>query len=257
MQTVVVIWRLSLIAYFLLNGVFQMLVLFPWCTREQKLARIQHWSQQILKVFNIQVNAHNVPSLSQVKGSMLISNHVSWLDIFAINSVLPGQFIAKEDVRKWPIIGYLAAKANTVFVSRQRGSGSTQGKVDGVATALRTGAQVTLFPEGTSTNGEQVLPFKSSFFQAPIDAKAKVWPVLCFYPADNGGTNETMAYYGDVSLVRSLRDLAAQKSAVIELTFYEAIDATQQERRDLANHIQEMLSTELAKTLARYNVDNS
>ncbi|MGR6981048.1 lysophospholipid acyltransferase family protein [Testudinibacter sp. P27/CKL/0425] len=251
MRSLMVFGRLALIAYFLMSGVFQMLVLFRWCTPEQKLARIQHWSQQILKVFNIRVNAHNVPPLSQVKGSMFISNHVSWLDIFAINSVLPGQFIAKEDVRKWPIIGYLAAQANTVFVSRQRGNGSTQGKVDGVATALRNGAQVTLFPEGTSTNGEQVLPFKSSFFQAPIDAKAKVWPVLCFYPAENGGTNETMAYYGDVSLVQSLKDLAAQKSAVIELTFYEAIDATNKERRDLADHIQAMLSTELAKALER------
>lgn len=251
MRSLVTFWRLMRIAYFLLSGVFQMLVLFRWCTPEQKLARIQRWSQHILRVFNIQVNAHNVPHLSQVKGSMFISNHVSWLDIFAINAVLPGQFIAKEDVRKWPIIGYLAAQANTVFVSRQRGNGSTQGKVDGVAAALRNGAQITLFPEGTSTNGEQVLPFKSSFFQAAIDAESKVWPVLCFYPAENGGSNETMAYYGDISLVQSLKDLAAQKRGVIELSFFEAIDATNKDRRDLADHIQEMLATELAKVLER------
>ena len=135
MRKLIIFWRLSFIVYYLLSGVFQMLVLFRWCTAEQKLARIQRWSQQILRVFKIQVNAHNVPHFSQVKGSMFVCNHVSWLDIFAINAVLPGQFIAKEDVRKWPIIGYLAAQANTVFVSRQRGNGSTQGKVDGVAAA--------------------------------------------------------------------------------------------------------------------------
>ncbi|MGR3807703.1 lysophospholipid acyltransferase family protein [Pasteurella testudinis] len=251
MRSLVMVWRLTLIAYFLLSGVFQMLVLFRWCTPEQKLARIQRWSQHILNVFNIRVNAHNVPHFSQVKGAMFICNHVSWLDIFAINAVLPGQFIAKEDVRNWPIIGYLAAQANTVFVSRQRGNGSTQGKVDGVAAALRQGAQVTLFPEGTSTNGEQVLPFKSSFFQAAIDAEAKIWPLLCFYPAENGGSNHTMAYYGDVSLVQSLKDLAKQKSAVIELTFYEAIDAAGKDRRDLADKTQEIIAVELAKALAR------
>ncbi|TNG93973.1 1-acyl-sn-glycerol-3-phosphate acyltransferase [Pasteurellaceae bacterium USgator11] len=251
MQTLRVFWRLSWIMYYLLSGVFQMLVLFRWCTPQQKLARIQRWSQNILRVFNIQVNAHNVPHLSQVKGSMFISNHVSWLDIFAINAVLPGQFIAKDDVRKWPIIGYLAAQANTVFVSRQRGNGSTQGKVDGVATALRNGAQITLFPEGTSTIGDQVLPFKSSFFQAAIDAEAKIWPVLCFYPAKNGGINRTMAYYGDISLVQSLKDLAAQKCGVIELNFFEAIDATGKDRRDLCDLSHQILSTELVKALER------
>ncbi|KGQ70667.1 hypothetical protein A1D23_02650 [Chelonobacter oris] len=251
MHSVVVFWRLTLIAYFLMSGVFQMLLLFPRCTAEQKLARIQRWSQQILHVFNIKVNAHNVPPLSQTKSTMFICNHISWLDIFAINAVLPGQFIAKEDVRKWPIIGYLAAQADTVFVSRQRGNAGTQGKVDGVASALRNGAQITLFPEGTSTNGEQVLPFKSSFFQAAIDGDAKVWPVLCFYPAEHGGSNETMAYYGDVSLWRSLKDLAAQKSAVIELTFYQAIDTVGKERRDLADQTYMILSSELAKALER------
>ncbi len=251
MRKLIIFWRLSFIVYYLLSGVFQMLVLFRWCTAEQKLARIQRWSQQILRVFKIQVNAHNVPHFSQVKGSMFVCNHVSWLDIFAINAVLPGQFIAKEDVRKWPIIGYLAAQANTVFVSRQRGNGGTQGKVDGVAAALRNGAQITLFPEGTSTNGEQILPFKSSFFQAAIDAEAKIWPVLCFYPAENGGSNEVMAYYGDLSLWQSLKDLAAQKCGTIELSFYAAIDATDKDRRDLADQTYEILSIELAKRLER------
>jgi 1-acyl-sn-glycerol-3-phosphate acyltransferase len=108
-----------------------------------------------------------------------------------------------------------------------------------------------LFPEGTSTNGEQILPFKSSFFQAAIDAEAKIWPVLCFYPAENGGSNEVMAYYGDLSLWQSLKDLAAQKCGTIELSFYAAIDATDKDRRDLADQTYEILSIELAKRLER------
>ncbi|MBE2895366.1 1-acyl-sn-glycerol-3-phosphate acyltransferase [Pasteurellaceae bacterium HPA106] len=250
MQQLTVLYRLFKVFYYLVSGMLQIVIFFPRSTPAQKLARIQRWSQNVLAIFNIRVVAYNLPELCPEKGRLIVANHVSWLDIFALNAVLPGRFIAKEDVRKWPMIGYLAAQAQTVFISRQRGSNTTQGKVQGVAQALRFGEQVTLFPEGTSSDGAQVLGFKSSFFQAAIDANVSICPLLIFYP-DHTGTrcNSTMAYYGDISLLQSLKALAKQQSAVVELHFFPALESDDQTRRELADHAQHQLAQALAKRL--------
>lgn len=245
-----VFYRLCKVFYYLVSGMVQIMLFFPRSTPAQKLARIQRWSQNVLAIFNIRVLAHNLPAPCEEQGRLIVANHVSWLDIFALNAVLPGRFIAKEDVRKWPMIGYLAAQAQTVFISRQRGSNTTSGKVQGVAQALRAGEQVTLFPEGTSSDGREVLNFKSSFFQAAIDANVSVCPLLIFYPARSGaGCNKTMAYYGDISLIQSLKALAKQESAVVELHFFPALASDDQTRRELADSAQHQLAQALAKRL--------
>ncbi|MBE2893745.1 lysophospholipid acyltransferase family protein [Spirabiliibacterium falconis] len=254
MQKIRAVWRLLLVFYYLISGVLQILVFFPRHTPEQKLRRIQRWSQNVLAIFNIRVIAFNLPQTNEQGGRLIVANHVSWLDIFALNSVLPGRFIAKEDVRKWPIIGYLAAQAQTIFISRQRGNATTQSKVQGVAQALQHREQVALFPEGTSTDGTSVLAFKSSFFQAAIDADVPITPLLVFYPAHQQvGCNHTMAYYGDISLFQSMKALAKQQSAVVELHFLPELPVSDQTRRELADKAQHQISHVLAQRLRQPN----
>lgn len=245
-----VVYRLICLLYYLLSGVLQILCFFPYNTQAQKLQRIQRWSHKMLSVFEIKVKVVNLPDLTKLDGVMIVSNHVSWVDIFAINAILPGRFIAKEEVRQWPVIGYLADRAQTIFISRQRGDHSIHDKVKGLASALNQKEQVTLFPEGTSTDGQSILPFKSSFFQAAIDANVCIVPLLCFYPKPQGkGVNLSMAYYGDVSLFGSIIMLAKQQSAVVELHFHAPIDSTNQKRQQLAEASYQTLVQTLIKKL--------
>ena len=97
---------------------------------------------------------------------MLISNHISWLDIMAVNGAFPGRFVAKDDVAKWPVVGYLATQAQTVYVSRNRGIKGNSAKIAGVTEALKNGDTVTIFPEGTRNTDENeiLLPFKSGIY---------------------------------------------------------------------------------------------
>lgn len=249
MKNIRFICRLFRIFLHLFSGLFQMLIMFPRETKEQHTKRIQNWSKKILDIFNIELIVHNVPEISQTKNSLFISNHISWLDIFALNSVLPGRFVAKAEVRKWPIIGYLAATAGTVFIERRRTS-NTQDRVNDVTEALKAGAQITLFPEGTTSNGEELLPFKNSFLQTAIDAESKIWPILCRYPNKDNSTNQAMAYYGDISLWQSLQMVAKEQEGRVELTFYPSIDATGEDRRELGYKLYDLLDAEMKKQQA-------
>lgn len=173
---------------------------------------------------------------------MLISNHISWLDIMAVNGAFPGRFVAKDDVAKWPVVGYLATQAQTVYVSRNRGIKGNSAKIAGVTEALKNGDTVTIFPEGTSTEGREILPFKPSFFQTAYDAGVPIIPVLCRYPNPDGSSpNPHTAYYGDISLWQSICMVISQPSSMVELHFLDPIEAGE-DRYATALHVHALLS---------------
>ena len=158
------IFRLLCIAGCLLYGMAEMFFLFPFYSSKRKLRAIQLWSLRVLASCGMKLQTFGTPP-QEGRGQMLISNHISWLDIMAVNGAFPGRFVAKDDVAKWPVVGYLATQAQTVYVSRNRGIKGNSAKIAGVTEALKNGDTVTIFPEGTSTEGREILPFKPSFFQ--------------------------------------------------------------------------------------------
>ena len=159
------IFRLVCIGGCLLYGMTEMFFLFPLYSKKRKLRAIQIWSLRVLASCGMKLKTYgSLPS--EEHGQMLICNHISWLDIMAVNAAFPGRFVAKDDVAKWPVIGYLATQAQTVYVARNKGTEGNSEKIRRVTEALQNGDTVTLFPEGTSTEGRSILPFKTSFFQA-------------------------------------------------------------------------------------------
>ena len=116
---------------------------------------------------------------------LIASNHVSYLDIFVLGSRIPGVFISKDDVQQWPVIGWIARLQNTIFVSRK--PGQARHELNPIVAHLTLGHNVFLFPEGTSTDGRQLLPFKSSLFEAAIQGGAYVQPVALVYRHRHGG----------------------------------------------------------------------
>lgn len=235
------IFRLFGIAFCLLYGMLEMFFLFPLYSKQRKLRAIQIWSHCVLASCGMKLKTYGTLP-ERGRGQMMICNHISWLDIMAINAAFPGRFVAKDDVAKWPVIGYLATQAQTVYVARKKGTGGNGEKIRHVTEALQNGDTVTLFPEGTSTEGHEILPFKTSFFQAPYDAGTPLIPVLCRYPNPDGSSpNPHMAYYGDISLWSSIRSVISQHRSMVELHFLEPLPASP-ERQETAREIHRRLS---------------
>ena len=114
-------FRLLCIGICLLYGMAEMFFLFPFYSKRRKLRAIQIWSLRVLASCGMKLETFGtLPQEGQAQ--LLISNHISWLDIMAVNGAFPGRFVAKDDVAKWPVVGYLATQAQTVYVSRNKGT---------------------------------------------------------------------------------------------------------------------------------------
>lgn len=190
---------------------------------------------------------------------MFVANHISWSDIHALNSIIPLRFIAKSDIKSWPIFGYLVRKSNTIFV--ERGKRQEAGRiVEQTKVSLLTGDNVCFFPEGTTSDGTgtgghgilghvpqgaPVLAFKSSVLQAAIDANAIIWPVAIRYSHANGSINTQMAYAANTTLVESMQNVLRQKNPTVNLHFLTAIQIDGQNRRDLSNAAYEAIVAKL------------
>lgn len=190
------------------------------------------WSKGLLKQFNIQMNIYGEQPDSSLSNTMFLANHVSWVDIHALNSILPLQFIAKSDINNWPIFGYLARKSGTIFINRSSRK-DTSRIVETTAQHLTAGGNVGFFPEGTTTDGTSLGHFKSSIVQAAINANAPLLPVVIRYPLPDNGINTRMAYAGDIGFGESMMNILKLKSPVMELHFLDKIDTKSASRQAL------------------------
>ncbi|ODA67872.1 1-acyl-sn-glycerol-3-phosphate acyltransferase [Methyloligella halotolerans] len=130
-----------------------------------------HWYHRwVCKILGIRVAVEG--SVESNRGVLLVSNHVSWLDIPVISSVAPVSFIAKREISTWPFVSWLAKLQRTVFVNRERKTEVTE-KTSEILRRLEAGDMVVLFAEGTSSDGNTVLPFKTSLFAAVKSSKAE------------------------------------------------------------------------------------
>ncbi len=179
---------------------------------------------------------------------MFVANHISWSDIHALNSIIAMRFIAKSEIRNWPIFGYLVSRANTLFIDRSKKKDAKR-TIDVALQSLQAGDTLCLFPEGTTTDGTLIQPFKSSLLQAAIEAQSTIWPVAIHYPHPSGGANIDVAYAGETTLAESMQKMLSQKQPVIELHFLAPINtanAAQQDRRALTLHIESLIRSKLS-----------
>jgi len=157
-------------------------------------------------------------------------NHLSYLDIFALGGLLPARFVAKQEMRAWPVVGWLASLQRTVFVSRSPRRAA--GVVSDLDDALASGDALVLFPEGTTSAGTAVLPFKSSAFAACVAARVLVQPVTILLESvdgrelgpGSGPLRDRYAYHGDMHLAPHLRDFLRTSGACLGIRFHPPID---------------------------------
>ena len=188
-------------------------LLYPRVSEAQKARLKQRWSHQILRVLAIRLD---LEATDAPPGSLIVANHVSWLDIFVINAMRPSAFVSKSEVRSWPFIGWLAEKNDTVFL--RRGSRGHARIVNAeIASLLGRGRQVALFPEGTTTDGSQVHPFHAALLQPAIEAGAPIQPLALCYRLPDGRFTRAPAYDGDVSLLDCLKAIVAEREIVARI----------------------------------------
>jgi 1-acyl-sn-glycerol-3-phosphate acyltransferase len=150
------------------------------------------------------------------RGALVVANHVSWLDIVAVNAVRPMRSVAKREIASWPVVGTLAGRAGTVYLDRER-LRALPDTVAELASALRGGALVNACPEGTTWCGPGIGRFRPALFQAAIDGGVPVRPVVVCYRLADGTPTTWPAFVGDETLVDSVRRTAALRGLVIEV----------------------------------------
>ncbi|UWR34980.1 1-acyl-sn-glycerol-3-phosphate acyltransferase [Sulfitobacter sp. W027] len=153
----------------------------------------------------------------------VVANHTSWLDIFALNAAKRIYFVSKSEVAGWPGIGWLARATGTVFIRRDRAEARSQTEV--FRARLMAGHKLLFFPEGTSTDGLQVLPFKTTLFEAFFDSELRdeiaVQPVSVIYHAPRGEDARFYGWWGDMSFgAHLLTTLAARKQGTVEVVYH-------------------------------------
>jgi len=180
---------------------------------------------------------------------MVVANHISWADIHALTSLVPVRFIAKSEIKTWPIFGYLANKANALFIDRAKRQDAAK-TVNMAKLSLIAGDNICLFPEGTTTDGTQLKSFKSSLIQAAIEAKSTILPVVIRYPLLDGNVNTEAAYAGETTLPESMQLMLSQKKPTVAIHFlapisHESYINQHLDRRGLTQHLEDLIRQEL------------
>lgn len=195
-------WRLLRLSAHLMAGLWTLRRDFGRLSPVQSDLLVQAWARRALDILGVGLQVRGaVPP----RGPMLVvANHISWLDILVLNAVRPTRFVSKADVRHWPGIGRLVAGAGTLFIERERRRDAMR-VVHHLAERLRAGDALTVFPEGTTGDGETLLPFHANLLQAAIAVDAPVWPVaLAYRHAQTGAPHTAPVFVGQTTLVQSM-----------------------------------------------------
>ena len=191
------------------------------------------WAGDLLSILAVRVRCAGEPPPGGGEGAMIAANHVSWADIFVIASVRHTRFIAKSEIRDWPLAGSLAERAGTIFVHRARRHDAA--RINSlVHEALASGECVGLFPEGTTTQGDRILKFHSSLFEAAVANRARIYPVAVRYEHADASPHCAAAYVGELTFVQSLALVIRSRETIARLAFAEPVETEGRSRHAVA-----------------------
>lgn len=216
----------------LIKGLLLVWFVFPQLRKSARSALIEQWSREVIDVLNIRLMFHGELPPQRVSSIFFVANHISWIDILVLNAIRQVRFVAKTEVRSWPIIGPLARRTDTFFL--RRNSPTELGRlVKSLTSALRKGDCVAVFPEGTTTDGTSVLFFHSGLFEAPILAGSLIWPIALRYVDSDGYPDPSLAFVGDESLVASIFKLLSRATIGVHVGIANPFESAGESRQDL------------------------
>jgi lyso-ornithine lipid O-acyltransferase len=212
------VWRAFAVLTFSLCALVQNAISIPFVRPDQRLhareAWLHGWCRFACRVLRIRIRTHG----SMPSSGLLVSNHLSYLDIVVLSSIRPCVFVAKRDVGRWPLFGWLAHAAGTIFVDRERRFSSPK-VVNGIRDAIAGGSVVVLFPEGTSSDGSTVLAFKSALLESAVQLRSPIAAASIEYALDDGSVAEEVCYWRDMTLVPHLLNLFCKREIGANYSF--------------------------------------
>jgi 1-acyl-sn-glycerol-3-phosphate acyltransferase len=226
----------------LLRGMWTIATRFPKSDAQQRAELIADWSRGLLRLLNVTVRVQGMPA--QSGPMMVVMNHISWLDILVLLAAQPVSFVSKAEVRHWPLIGWLATNVGTLYIERGNRRDALR-VVHQIADALRDDQLIAIFPEGTTSDGRQVLPFHANLMQAAISAASPVQPVALRFLEASGQISMSPAYIGDDTLVSSVWRMLRADPVTAQLEFLEPVASSGLERRVLAAQLEGLISARL------------
>ena len=236
LRTLKMIWHT---ASAVLTGVFR----YPFWNREKRRAYIQAWSRQLFLAADINVTIINRHLL--VPNALIVSNHLSWLDIFLINTAQPSRFIAKDTIRSWPVIGWLATQAGTVFLKRDSAR-DLRNTFRILVTCLKAGEHFVFFPEGTSGSSQnRLLPFHPNLFEAAIETGSPVQPCVLHYTDKQNRFHSAIDSEIKLSLWHNIQRVLKADTIQAELLILPAIETVGMQRRVLSQKAHDAIKAAL------------
>ena len=243
MRRLVALARIARLLAHLLHGMAVMALRFPSLDEAGRQARIAWWSAGVLRVLGVGLQASGV---ARPGATLLLANHVSWLDIAAIHAVVPkARFVAKADVLRWPLLGWLIRGAGSLFIERERKRDALR-VVHALAQALRDGQTVAVFPEGTTGSGAHPLPFHANLLQGAIATATPVQLVVLRFADAGHRFSPAAEYVGDTSLLQSLWRVAGARGLVVHLHLLPPQGSAHADRRALAAQLRQQVADHLA-----------
>ena len=237
-------WRLLRCVLHLARGLALVLLRFGALDAAARQAHVGRWSKQMLEVMGIAVRVEGAVAPG---GVLLVANHISWLDITALHAVVPqARFVSKADIQSWPLLSRLADAAGTLYLQRDRKRDALR-VVHLLAQALADGHTVAVFPEGTTSNGRELLPFHANLLQAAIATQAPVQPIALRFSDAQGPISSAVEFVGATTLVESLWRVACAEGVVAHIALLPARTSAGEDRRALAQALRGDIAARLAR----------
>ena len=227
------LWRLARVSWQGVRGLLTCALLFPFITPAQRMRQVGAWSSRTLAALGIALEVRGAARAGPV---LFTANHISWLDILAINAVHPARFVSKADVRHWPVLGWMVACGGTLFIERERKRDALR-VVHQVAEALKAGETLAVFPEGTTSDGRGLLPFHANLLQAAISTETPVQAIALRYADATALVSLAAAYIGDTTLAQSLRAVLFADRLRVRVELLPAQGTRHLDRRALAERL--------------------
>jgi 1-acyl-sn-glycerol-3-phosphate acyltransferase len=241
MRSLLAAWRMLRAVVHVLHGMLVM-TRFPKLDAAGRHQRIQWWSIGLLRAVGLTLHVTGTP---RPGAKLIVANHISWLDILAIHAALPhARFVSKADVLDWPLLGWLIRNAGTLFIERERKRDAVR-VIHAVAEALQAGDSVAVFPEGTTGEGPELLPFHANLLQAAVSTETPVQPVVLRFSDTSDAFSKSVVYIGDTTLLQSVWRVVSAQGLQAHVDVLPAVGSRHADRRALTQHLRELMAERL------------
>ncbi len=246
--------RLPLVGLHIALGFVIIAFGFSFMSHLTRQGLIRWWSRGVLAICGVRVRVIGPKPGTRTTvadamrpggiGAMLVMNHISWIDIYVVHSVRTARFVAKAEIAKWPVIGYLTDRTGTIFIERGKRH-AVRDANRRVADLLVAGELIAMCPEGTTSEGDRLLPFHANLIQPAIEARATIVVAGLRYLDAHGGRTVAPAYVGDINLYQSIVRIIRAGPITAELHLIDAIDGATTTRHDVSNRARVLIAEAL------------